>query len=149
MKIIDIESLLIVVAFIWAIWSTIRRPSRGKIWLMTVVAIVLGVYSGFIIAWRLYIPELHSVLGNACASLENDRLLTSMTSAAALAKLEDGKDSEAKSFLAAQVASYYRQLKDAKTLNAQQQKTLANIEELSGKSEILRAKLAELTKKQP
>ena len=143
----DIASLLIVVAFVWAIWSTIREPSRGNIWLMAVIGVVLGLEGGFTIAWRLYIPELRSVLGTVYTSLENDRLMTSLVSAAALIKLEDGKDSEAKSFLAAQVASYYRQLKDAKSLNAQQQKTLANIEERSSNSETLRQKLGKLTEK--
>jgi hypothetical protein len=69
-----------------------------------------------------------------------------MVSAAALRKLEDGENDETKSFLAGQVAHYYRELKGAKTLNAHRQKTLAIIEELSSKSEILRQKLAEQTK---
>jgi hypothetical protein len=69
-----------------------------------------------------------------------------MVSAAALGKLEDGKNDETKSFLAEQVARYYQELKGAKTLNTQQQKTLALIEDLSAKSEILRQKLAQQTK---
>ena len=149
MKKIDIASLLLLVAFVLLVWSAIRKPSRGNICAMTVSGVVLGLACGLTIAWRLYIPELRSVLNNAYTSLVNDELHTSMVSAVALRKLEDGKNSEAKSFLAAQVAGYYGQLKDAKTLTAQQQKTLALIEELSSKSEILRQKLAERTKKQP
>jgi hypothetical protein len=146
---IDIASLLALVAFVWAAWSATRKPSRGTIWALTVSGVILGLVSGFTIAWRLYIPELRSVLGNAYTFIANDQLHTSMVSAAALTKLEDGKNAEAKTFLAGQVARYYRQLKDAKTLTAQEQKTLAHIEELSTKSESLRQKLAEQTKKQP
>jgi len=94
----------------------------------------------------LYIPELRSVLSNAYTSTVNDRIYTSMVSAAALSKLEDGKNAETKSFLADEVVRYYRELKSAKTLNAQQQKTVALIEQVSSKSETLRQKLAEPTK---
>ena len=145
----DIGSLLLVACFIWAVWLTIRKPSRGNIWVMTAMGILLGVDAGFTIAWRLYIPELRSVLGNAYNSIENDQLYASMISAATLVKLDDGKNSEAKSLLATQVASYYRQLKNANTLTAQQKKTLAHLEELRSKSETLRQKLAEPMEKQP
>ncbi len=146
---LDIGSLLLLVTFVWASWSATRKPSRGNIWAMTVVGIALGLATGFNIAWQFYIPELRSVLGSAYTSIKKDQEFASMLSAAAVIKLEQGKDSEAKSFLAAQVADYYQQLKSAKTLNAQQQKTLVCFEEMIGKSEILRQKLAERTKKQP
>jgi len=94
----------------------------------------------------LYIPELRSVLSNTYTAIVNDQLQTSMISVAALGKLENGKNAETKSFLAEQIARYYRDLKSAKVLNAQQQKTLAIIEELSSKSETLRQKLTEQTK---
>jgi len=142
----DIASLLILAVFVWAAWSVIRKPSRGNIWAVTVIGVILGLDAGFTIAWRLYIPELRSLLSNVYSSIAIDQLQTSMVSAAALRKLEDGKNDETKSFLAEQVARCYRELKGAKTLNAHQQKTLAIIEELSGKSEILRQKLAEQTK---
>jgi hypothetical protein len=142
----DIASLLILAAFVWAAWSVIRKPSRANIWAVTVIGVILGLDAGFTIAWRLYIPELRSLLSNVYSSIAIDQLQTSIVSAAALRKLEDGKNDETKSFLAEQVARYYRELKGAKTLNAHQQKTLAIIEELSSKSEILRQKLAEQTK---
>ena len=142
----DIASLLALGAFVWAVWSAIRKPSRGKIWALTVSGVILGLVSGFTIAWRLYIPELRSLLSNVYTSIAIDQLNTSMVSAAALRKLEDGKNDETKSFLAEQVARYYRELKGAKTLNGHQQKTLEIIEELSSKSEIPRQKLAEQTK---
>ncbi len=143
---IDIASLLILVGFVWAVWSATRKPSRGNIWVATVAGVILGIDLGFTIAWRLYIPELRSVLSNAYTSTVNDRIYTSMVSAAALSKLEDGKNAETKSFLADEVVRYYRELKSAKTLNAQQQKTVALIEQVSSKSETLRQKLAEPTK---
>jgi asparagine N-glycosylation enzyme membrane subunit Stt3 len=142
---VDIASLLIFAAFVWAAWSVIRKPSRGNIWAVTVIGVILGLDLGFTIAWRLYIPEMRSLLSNIYTSIAIDQVQTSMVSAAALRKLEDGKNAEAQSFLAEQVARYYRELKAAKTLNAQQQKTVAIIEELSSKSEILRQKLAEQT----
>ncbi len=142
----DIASLLALVAFVWAVWSATRKPSRSNIWALTVSGIILGLASGFTIAWRLYIPELRSLLSNVYTSIAIDQLQTSMVSAAALRKLEDGKNDETKSFLAEQVVRYYHELKGAKTLNAHQQKTLAIIEELGSKSEILRQKLAEQTK---
>ena len=142
----DIASLLILVAFVWAAWSVIRKPSRSNIWAVTVIGVILGLDLGFTIAWRLYVPELRSLLSNVSSSIAIDQLQTSTVSAAALIKLEDGKNAETKSFLAEQVARYYRELKGAKTLNAQQQKTVAIIEELSSKSEILRQKLAEQAK---
>jgi hypothetical protein len=141
-----IASLFILAAFVWAVWSATRNPSRRNTWGVIVAAVIFGLDLGFTIAWRLYIPELRWVLRNAYTSLVNDQLYTSMVSAAALGKLEDGKNGETKSFLAVQVARYYRELKDAKTLNPQQQKTIALIEELSSKSEILRQKIAEQTK---
>jgi hypothetical protein len=143
---LEIASLLILAAFVWAVWSATRNPSRRKTWWVIVAAVIFGLDLGFTIAWRLYIPELRWVLRNAYTSLVNDQLYTSMVSAGALRKLEDGKNDEAKSFLADQVARYYRELKGAKTLNAQQQKTLALIEEVSSKSETLRQKLSEQTK---
>ena len=143
---IDIALLLALVAFVWAAWSAIRKPSRGNIWTLTVSGVIFGLVSGLTIAWRLYIPELRSVLSNTYTAIVNDQLHTSMISAAALRRLEDGKNAETKSFLAEQVARYYREVQGAKTLNAQQQKTVAIIEELSSKSETLRQKLAEQTK---
>ena len=142
----DIASLLILAAFVWATWSVIRKPSRGSILAVTIIGIILGLDAGFTIAWRLYIPEMRSVLSNAYNSIAIDQLQTAMVSAAALTQLEDGKNDDTKSFLAERVARYYQELKSAKTLNAQQQKTLAIIEKLSSKSEILRQKLAEQTK---
>jgi len=145
---IDIALLLVaLVAFVWAAWSAIRKPSRGNIWTLTVSGVIFGLVSGLTIAWQLYIPELRSVLNNTYTAILDDQLHTSMISAAALGRLEDGKNDETKSFLAEQVARYYRELKGAKTLNAQQQKTVEIIEELSSKSEILRQKLAEKTKR--
>jgi hypothetical protein len=146
MNTFDIASLLILVAFVWAVWSAARKPSRSNIWIVSVAGVILGLDLGFTIAWRFYVPELRSLLSNVYTSVAIDQLQTSMVSAAALGKLEDGKNDETKSFLAWQVARYYRELKGAKTLNTHQQKTLAIIEELSGKSEILRKKLAEQTK---
>jgi len=145
-KIDIVLPLLTLVAFVWAVWSAIRKPSRGNIWTLTVSGVIFGLVSGLTIAWQLYIPELRSVLSNTYTAIVNDQLQTSMISVAALGKLENGKNAETKSFLAEQIARYYRDLKSAKGLNAQQQKTLAIIEELSSKSETLRQKLTEQTK---
>jgi hypothetical protein len=142
MNTFDIASILILGAFAWAFWSATRKPSRGNVWIVTIVGVILGLDLGFTIAWRLYVPELRSFF----SSVATDQLQTSMVSAAALMQLENGKNAEAKSFLAWRVAAYYRELKSAKALNAQQQKTLATLEELSSKSEILRQKIAEQTK---
>ena len=101
---LDIASLVILAAFVWAVWSATRNPSRRNTWGVIVASVIFGLDLGFTIAWRLYIPELRSVLGNAYNSLVNDQLYTSMVSAAALGKLEDGKTGETKSFLAGQVA---------------------------------------------
>lgn len=149
LNMMGIGSMVIVACFAWTIWLTIRKPSRSHISLMTILALVVGLDSGFTLASRIYLPMLRSILGNVLSSVNNDQLLASTVSAAALTKLEDGKDSEAKSLLAVMLASYYRQLKDSKTLNAQQQKALAHIEELRSKSETLRQKLGEPTNKQP
>src|SRR5438067_13811567 len=96
----DIASLLILAAFVWAAWSVIRRPSRRNIWAVSIIGIILGLDAGFAIAWRLYLPEMRSLLSNAYSSITNDQLQTLMVSAAALSKLEDGKNDETKSFLA-------------------------------------------------
>jgi len=149
LNVMDVGSVVILACFVWTIWRTAHKPSRSNIWLMTILAVVVRLDGGFAIASRLYIPVLRSILGSALSSVENDQLLTSTVSAAALTKLEDGKDSEAKSLLAMVLANSYRQLKDAKTLNAQQQKALAHIEELRSKSETLRQKLLVPTNKQP
>jgi hypothetical protein len=141
-----IASLLILAAFVWAVWLATRNPSRRNTWGVIVAAVIFGLDLGLTIAWRLYIPELRWVLRNAYTSLVNDQLYTSMVSAAALRKLEDGKNDETKSFLAEQVARYYRELKAAKALNEHQQKTVTIIEELSSRSETLRQKLTEQTK---
>jgi len=49
-----------------------------------VSGVILGLVSGFTIAWRLYIPEMRSVLSNAYTSIAMDQLQTSMVSASAL-----------------------------------------------------------------
>src|SRR4029077_2078560 len=108
MNTVDIASLLALLAFVWAAWSASRKPFRGNIYALTVSGIILGLASGFTVAWRLYIPELRSLLSNVYTSTAIDQLQTSMVSAAALKKLEDGKNDETKSFLAWQVARYYR-----------------------------------------
>jgi len=47
---IDIASLLILVGFVWAVWSATRKPSRGNIWVATVAGVILGIDLGFTIA---------------------------------------------------------------------------------------------------
>ena len=135
--------VLVAAAFLWLIGATVRSSDRKRFFGLTLLALVVGLISGFTAAWQWYIPELRATLSGRMRWLENEPLAAAMVSYAALIKLEGGKEAEAKSFLADQVASYYRQLKGAQQLSPDQRKILDTIESGMSKSETLKLKLQE------
>jgi hypothetical protein len=135
--------VLVAAAFLWLIAATVRSSDRKRFFGLTLLALVVGLITGFTAAWQWYIPELRATLGGRMRWLENEPLAATMVSYAALNKLESGKEAEARSFLAGQVASYYRQLKGAQQLSPDQKKILDIIESGAAKSETLKQKLQE------
>jgi hypothetical protein len=133
--------ILVAAAFLWLIGATIRSSEHKRFFGLTLLALVVGMITGFTVAWQWYIPELRATLGGRMRWIENEPLAATMVSYAVLIKLESGKEAEAKSFLAGQVASYYRQLKSAQQLSPDQKKILDTIESGIAKSETLKQKL--------
>ena len=138
----DLGLVLLAASFVWLTWSVILHP-RQKFCSVVLLACILGLATGFEIAWRWYIPELRRNIGKALTGLENEQYYATILSFTALKKLEAGKQAEAKSLLAGQVAGYYRGSKNAKTRLPEQQKLVSLIDEAAANSQILKQKLAE------
>jgi hypothetical protein len=55
--------VLVAVAFLWLIGATIRSPDRKKFFGLTLLALTVGLITGFEVAWQWYIPELRRTVG--------------------------------------------------------------------------------------
>jgi hypothetical protein len=135
--------VLVAAAFLWLIGATVLSVGRKKFFGLAVLAFLVGLMTGLLVAWEWYIPELRAVLGDRIQSIRNDQFLATTVSYAALHNLENDKEAEAKSSLANQVVRYYRQLKNAQRLSPEQKKLLDFLEEEIAKSETLKQKLQE------
>ena|SRR5438874_10464700 len=91
--------VLVAAAFLWLIGATVRSSDRKRFFGLTLLALVVGLISGFTAAWQWYIPELRATLSGRMRWLENEPLAAAMVSYAALNKLASGNEPEAKSFL--------------------------------------------------
>jgi|SRR6266478_5049815 len=135
--------VLVAASFLWLVGATVLSVERKKCFGLAIGALVAGLLTGFLVGWEWYIPEMRAVLGSKIRSIDYDQFLTTEVSYAALTKLENGKEAEAKSFLADQVIRYCRQLKSAQRLSVEQKKFLDTIETAIAKSDALRKKLQE------
>jgi hypothetical protein len=135
--------VLVAAAFLWLIGATVLSVGRKKFFGLAIAALLIGLMTGFLVAWEWYIPEFRAALGGTIRSIEYDQFLATTVSYAALTKLENGKEAEAKSVLATQIVGYYRQLKNAQRLSLQHKKMLDFLEAGIAKSQTLREKSQE------
>jgi hypothetical protein len=124
-------------------WRDLFSVRRRKFFGLAVVALLFGLMTRFFVAWEWYIPEFRTALGDRIRSIQNMELFATTVSYGALCKLENGKEAEAKSFLANQVIRYYRELKNAQRLSPEEKKLLDTLDAGIGKSETLKKKLQE------
>src|SRR5439155_7625306 len=66
--------VLVAAAFLWLIGATVRSSDRKRFFGLTLLALVVGLISGFTAAWQWYIPELRATLSGRMRWLENEPL---------------------------------------------------------------------------
>ena len=134
--------VLVAIAFLWLVVAATLSFGRRRFFGLTILALIVGLITGFEVAWRCTRPLFSGRL-TAELSIESEQALAAVVSYSALTKLERGKESEAKDQLADQVASYYWQLKEAPRLSDYGKKMLSTIEEGAANFETLKKKLQE------
>ena len=135
--------VLIAIAFLWLVVAATLSFGRKKFFGLTILALIVGLITGFEIAWKWYAPTLVHLINGRIQSIESEQALAAVVSYSALTKLENGKESEAKEQLAEEVASYYWKLKKAPQLSDSGKKMVSTIEEAAAKSQTLKRKLRE------
>lgn len=135
--------VLVAIAFLWLVVAATLSFGRRRFFGLTILALIVGLITGFEVAWRWYAPTLLRTINGRIQSIESEQALAAVVSYSALTKLERGKESEAKDQLADQVASYYWQLKEAPRLSDYGKKMLSTIEEGAANFETLKKKLQE------
>ena len=133
--------VLVAAAFLWLIGATIWSPARKTTFGLALLGLIVGLLTGFLIAWQWYIPELRNTLGGKMRWIQHEPVAAAMISYTALNKLESGNEAEAKSFLANQVMRFYHALKKTNQLSPEEKKCLDTLESGIAKSEALRQSL--------
>src|SRR4051812_25344590 len=134
-------SVLVAIAFLWLVVAATLSFKRKKFFGLTILALIVGLITGFEVAWKWYAPTLLRTITGRIQAIESDQALAAVISYSALTKLESGKESEAKEQLGKQVASYYCKLKNAPQLSDYGKKMVSTIEEGAAKSETLKKEL--------
>src|SRR4051812_45073326 len=135
--------VLVAIAFLWLVVAATLSFGRKKFFGLTILALIVGLITGFEVAWNWYAPTLLRTINGRVQAIESDQALAAVISYSALTKLENGKELEAKEQLAKQVASYYWKLKKAPQLSDYGKKMLSTIEAGAANSETLKKKLQE------
>ena len=112
--------------------------------LAALIGLLLGLAAGYEFASRVFFPKLAAEARLAAHSIDSEQRFATFVSLAALAKLEQGKVDDTKSFLANQIAGYAQAGFDASL--PENERLSQFIAEASQKYPILKEKLAKQQK---